>query len=245
MRKARLYSRTGFYHVVIRGVNKQNIFFDSDDRRFFLSLLKKYGHKTNIKIHAFCLMDNHVHLEIEDPQKHISLFMQGVCSVYARVFNRKYDRIGHLFQSRFASEIIKNKRQFLAVFRYIMQNPVKAGMCNSFDYDWSSFKLYKNDSSFVEKTLINDLLKNENEMMTFLTMESSKKYLEIELRPSEKLENTIKMIKKLLKSEKTLIPPDLPHNEIVNKIRRLKRAKLSIRTISRYTGIPINIVKIA
>ena len=71
MRKRRQYSATGLYHVVIRGVNKQNIFFDDEDRNFFISLLKRYSLKFNIKIHAYCLMDNHVHLQFEDENRNI------------------------------------------------------------------------------------------------------------------------------------------------------------------------------
>lgn len=237
MRKPRQYSKSGFYHVVIRGVNKQNIFYDENDHVLFLNLLKKYSRKFDIVVHAYCLMDNHVHLEIEDKKKNISIFMQSICSVYARLFNRKYDRIGHLFQERYASEIIEDKSYFMTVFKYIMQNPEKANICKMNAYKWSSFHCYKYYNSFVHKELLLEYFGNMKNLYEAIQEETHENCLEIELRYSERKARDIEKVKEILKSNNPIVNPDLPMNIIKNKMQQLKAAGLSIRTISRITGI--------
>lgn len=243
MRKARLYSETGYYHVVIRGVNKQNIFYDNFDRKLFLNLLKKYGKKLNVKIHAFCLMDNHVHLELQDLCKNISIFMQTVCSVYARFFNRKYDRIGHLFQERFASEVIRDNSYFITVLRYILQNPIQAGITNSIDYEWSSYKLYKAINSFVEKGMIFSLFPDLNLIKEYVLQKTDECCLEIELRPSEKFKRANDIVKGVLEIDNIMNWIEIPIIELNRKIHLLKEKGLSIRTISRITGIPKRMIE--
>lgn len=237
MRKNRKYSEHGFYHVVIRGVNKQNIFYDDSDRRYFISLLKVYSKKNRLEIHAFCLMENHVHLLIEDHRKTISKFMQIVASVYARHFNKKYDRIGHLYQDRFASETIEDREYFLTVFRYILQNPEKAGIDSTEKYNWSSYKLIKIRNTITTNSMILSYLGNVESIESFLKQKTENECLDISLRPSEKEAYYIEKIKKLLKSNTPIIKPDLQISEIMHKLHLLKKAKISIRTISRITGI--------
>lgn len=237
MRKPRKYSESGVYHVVIRGVNKQNIFYDDADRNIFISLLKRYSKKLKVRIIAYCLMDNHVHLEFYDEEKNISLFMQCLCSLYARFFNRKYDRIGHLFADRYLSEVIKDKKYLLAVFRYILQNPYKAGICNICDYKWSSYKCYRYNLSFIDKRMILENFNSIDNLYEFINTYTCQDFMEIEMRPSERERNYIDKIMKLLKSDSPIINPDLPIDDLNLKLRKLKIAKLSIRTISRITGI--------
>lgn len=245
MRKRRQYSKTGFYHIVARGVNRQNIFFDDADRIFFIALLRKYSKKYMIKMHAYCLMDNHVHLEIEDLKSNVSLFMQCVCSVYARYFNRKYDRIGHLFQERYASEIILDRDYFLTVFRYILQNPAKANICKFDEYRWSSYHCYQMRDTFVDKDLILQYFKSPGDIYDFVSVIADKLCLEIEIKYSEKEKNYIERIKRLLNTDNPIINPELSRCEINKKVKLLKENGFSINTIVRVTGISKHIVQIA
>jgi len=242
MRKRRQYSKTGFYHIVIRGVNKQNIFYDEEDHKLFLSILKKYSSKLGVLVHAYCLMDNHVHLEIEDRNQQVSLFMQSVCSLYARLFNRKYDRIGHLFQERYASEIIEDKSYFLTVFRYIMQNPEKSHICEMESYRWSSFHCYRYFNTFVHKELLLEYFGSLKNLYQYIKKKNSDNCLEIELRFSEREVNSVNRIKEILNTNNPIVQPDLPMTLIVEKMRKLKLSGLSIRTISRITGISKHII---
>lgn len=237
MRKARKRSKTGYYHTIIRGVDKQNIFYSEEDKKFFKQLMKKYGRKYKMLFHAYCLLDNHVHLLIEDTKGNLSEFMQVLASVYARYFNKKYDRVGHLYQDRFASEIIENNGYFVIAVRYILQNAKKAGLCKSINYKWNSFHCYKLKYSLITKVKILSIFGTFENLVRFLSEDNDDECLDMSLRPSEKEHYNIKKICKLLKAENPIIKSDLPKSEIERKIRLLKNAGLSIRTISRITRI--------
>ena len=91
------------------------------------------------KVHAYCLMSNHYHLLIETPEPNIAIGMQWLNSTYAHRFNEKYERIGHLFQRRYADGIILTDEHLHEVIRYIPLNPVRAGLCKRpEDWPWSS-----------------------------------------------------------------------------------------------------------
>lgn len=153
-RTSRNLINSGFYHIMIRGVNKNIIFREDEDKKIFLRLIKYYRDKFNCKIHAYCLMDNHVHILFEDKQFWISDFMRELSSHYAREFNKKYKRVGHLYQERFRSEVVYNDVYLLRLVRYIHRNPEKAGICKTEDYRWSSYKQYLYKASIIEKSFI-------------------------------------------------------------------------------------------
>ena len=129
VRKIRKISQTGYYHVMSRGNNKQIIFRDESDRLKYLSCIKDALKKHNLKLICYCLMSNHTHLVIYDKENQLSLFMLTLNSKYASYFNKKYERVGYLFQDRFRSECIGDERQLLAAYRYVLNNPYKAGLC--------------------------------------------------------------------------------------------------------------------
>ena len=120
MRKAREKSSTGLYHIVARGLDRQVIFHDHADYNRYLNLLHKKVKETGASLLGYCLMDNHVHLLINEENANISDFMRSVGVGYAWWFNRKYDRSGYLFQNRFHSEIVENTN--LAYRWVFMQN---------------------------------------------------------------------------------------------------------------------------
>ena len=153
-REARKISRSGFYHVMIRGVNKEIIFRDDRDREMFLRLLKHYKIKLNCIVHAYCLMNNHVHILVEDNNNKLGELMRNVTSVYAGEFNKKYKRIGHLFQERFKSQNVESDYYLLRVIRYIHRNPEKAGVCITEKYKWSSYSEYIYTNK-IAKTTVN------------------------------------------------------------------------------------------
>ncbi len=153
-RMARKISKTGFYHIIIRGVNKTEIFVDDEDRKTFLHLLKYYSIGLNCKVYAYCLMDNHVHLLIEDKELKIGELMKNITCVYAGEFNKKYGRVGHLFQDRFKSQNIENQTYLLRLIRYIHRNPEKAGICKTENYRWSSYSEVIYGSKIIDRDFI-------------------------------------------------------------------------------------------
>jgi putative transposase len=152
------------HHITQRGNNKEKTFFDNEDKRFYLEVLRRYKDKYKMKILAYCLMGNHVHI-LAIPEKETSL-ARGIGMtnlLYTQYINRKYGRSGRLWQNRFFSAVVEKESYLWAVMRYIEQNPVRAKLVKKAeDYEWSSAKAHvlgiKNDilsdeSWFSEKEI--------------------------------------------------------------------------------------------
>jgi putative transposase len=143
-RIARLLAINYPHHITQRGNNKETVFFDEEDRKFYLKLLKKYSDQWNFNIWAYCLMPNHVHI-LAVPRKEKS-FARGIGAtnlVYTQYFNHRYRRSGRLWQNRFFSAIIEKGSYLWSVARYIERNPVRANIVKrGEDYIWSSAKAH-------------------------------------------------------------------------------------------------------
>ena len=125
-RTARMESASGYYHVMLRGNERRAIFLDDNDRKKYLELLSKHVAYGTITVLAYCLMDNYLHLLVHDETKTLSKAMRSIGISYTAYFNKKNNRVGHLFQDRFRSEAIKNEAYLFSVLRYLHQNPIKA-----------------------------------------------------------------------------------------------------------------------
>src|SRR5699024_6218007 len=123
VRKPRRKSQTGIYHIMLRGINRQTIFEDDEDRIRLLSTIKRYKEKSNFKLYGYCLMNNHIHLLMQEVDETISQTIKRVSASYVYWYNNKYSRCGHLFQERFKSENVETANYFITVLRYIHQNP--------------------------------------------------------------------------------------------------------------------------
>ena len=142
-RVARQKSKTGVYHVMVRGINRENIFLDDEDRLRYLATLKRFKRQASLRLFGFCLMRNHVHLLLAEGEEPLGETMRRLGSSYVPWYNDKYLRVGHLFQDRFLSEPVEDDAYFQAALRYIHQNPVQAKLvdaCNG--YPWSSYGAY-------------------------------------------------------------------------------------------------------
>jgi len=142
-RQSRRISESKIYHVMIRGNERKKIFIDDEDKSKFIEILSAKNEDKQYSIYAYCLMDNHVHLLLNEGDGDISRIMQRINISYAYYFNKKYDRIGHLFQDRFKSGAIEDDNYLLATVRYIHNNPVKAKLVSNLsEYKWSSYNDY-------------------------------------------------------------------------------------------------------
>jgi putative transposase len=178
-RVARKLSESKTYHVMIRGNERKDIFHDDEDKSRFIDILYEKNKAKKYAVYAYCLMDNHVHLLINEGNDEISRIMKRINVSYAYYFNKKYGRIGHLFQDRFKSEVIEDETYLLAVVRYIHNNPVEAGKVGQVrDYNWSSFDLYINQNSdkadVIEKDLILEMFSQDRSRAVELFLEYSK-----------------------------------------------------------------------
>lgn len=129
------------YHVASRGNARQRVFLDDEDREAFLEAVAAGVSRYGFVIHAYCLMDNHYHLVIETPKANLSLGMQRINGEYTQRFNRRHGRCGHLFQGRFKAVLVQKESHLLEVCRYVVLNPVRAGMVShAGDWAWSSYR---------------------------------------------------------------------------------------------------------
>ena len=128
------------HHVIQRGNNRQPIVVDTDDRQRMLDELREHAQAQGVAVHAYVLMDNHLHLLVTpDAGDSLPLMMQGVGRSYVRWFNRRHGRSGTLWEGRYRSTLIEAERYLLACMAYIDLNPVRAGMVPAAaDYRWSS-----------------------------------------------------------------------------------------------------------
>ena len=135
-RRPRNETEPGVHHVYARGVEKRVIFLDDDDRRLYLALLRGVVDSFDWACHAYCLMTNHVHLLIQTFEPNLGRGMHALHGLYARLFNERYERVGHLFQNRFGSRQVHDEVQLARVAAYIFENPVAAGLCATPD-EWA------------------------------------------------------------------------------------------------------------
>jgi putative transposase len=136
---------------MLRGINRQTIFEDDEDKEKFLFTLKKYKDISNYQLYSYCLMDNHIHLLMKESEETVAEAIKRISSSYVYWYNLKYERCGHLFQDRFKSENVENVTYFLTVLRYIHQNPIKAGLAtNVFDSKWTSINEYVSKPNIVD-----------------------------------------------------------------------------------------------
>lgn len=106
-RKPRARSSSGIYHIILRGINRQSIFEDDEDRVKLIESFARYKEVSQCRIFAYCLMDNHIHILLQEVKEPISKILQRVSSSYVIWYNRKHERCGHLFQERFRSEAVE------------------------------------------------------------------------------------------------------------------------------------------
>jgi len=140
-RPLRIEYAGALYHVTSRGDNKAAIYIDDEDRERFLQTLSEVCERYNWVLHTYCLMDNHYHLLIETPESNLSIGMRHLNGVYTQRFNRKHERVGHVFQGRFKSIIVQRESYLLELARYIVLNPVRARMVRKAkNWPWSSYQ---------------------------------------------------------------------------------------------------------
>ena len=141
-RNARQLSKTGIYHIMLRGNERRDIFLEDADKLTFIDFLYAKKSDEGCLLYAYCLMDNHVHLVVKEGCNGIATLMKRIGTSYVKYFNQKYQRVGHLFQDRYKSETIESDSYCLTVIRYVHQNPEKAGIDRSEAYKWSSYQAY-------------------------------------------------------------------------------------------------------
>lgn len=171
-RQSRKLSKSNTYHMMMRGNERKNIFLDEEDRLKFIDILKEKKKDEGFYLYAYCLMDNHIHLLVKEGKDNISRIAKRINTSYAYYFNKKYKRVGHVFQDRYKSEEIEDEGYLLSAIRYIHNNPVRANMVKEvFQYKWSSYNSYANNDRLVESSEILELYSQKKERAIQLFIE--------------------------------------------------------------------------
>src|SRR5690349_10100890 len=137
-RPLRLRPAEGIFHLTARENRRQRIFVDDIDRERCLARLATAVERFTWTCHAYCLMGNHLHLLIATLEENLSESMQWLLGRYAQNFNERHDLDGHLFQGRFKSRLVRSEPHLVELARYVVLNPVRAGLCRAAgDWPWS------------------------------------------------------------------------------------------------------------
>jgi putative transposase len=140
-RPLRLEFPGALYHITSRGNAQQSIFFDDEDYHSFLQVLSIVVERFDWLSHAYCLMGNHYHLLIETPKGNLSRGMRQLNGHYTQIFNRRHQRVGHIFQGRYKAILVEKDRHLLSLCRYLVLNPVRAGLVKKPQrWRWSSYR---------------------------------------------------------------------------------------------------------
>lgn len=160
--------KTSYFHVMVQGIDKEYIFNRKIDIKYYISILYELKDELNIKIIAYCIMNNHAHLLIHtNDVSNLTKYMHKTNTKYAIYYNKIHDRVGYVFRNRFKSEGIYSERQLYNCISYIYNNPVKAKICSTpEEYPYSNAKYYK---GIIE----------ENNLYSFLGMDNDKDYKKI------------------------------------------------------------------
>lgn len=247
-RYARQKSESGIFHVMLRGINKQTIFEDDEDRERFLHTIQRYKAISKYEIYGYCLMSNHIHLLLKETQETISTAIKRISSSYVYWYNWKYGRFGHLFQERYKSEIVENDGYLLTVLRYIHRNPVKAGLTKSVqEYKWSSYNEYIKEPVITDTGFALQIFSTNREKAIVIFIGYTNKQNEDKcLDYNEKKRLSDNEVREFIAKLGFQSGSELQHlerderNEIIRKLKSIEG--VAIRQLSRIIGISKSVI---
>lgn len=244
-RQARIKGESGIYHVMLRGINHQQIFFDAEDHSKYLQLLYDYKAVCGYQLYAYCLMGNHIHLLIKEGKAGLEEIFKRIGCKFVYWYNIKYERSGPLFQDRFKSEPVEDDAYLLTVLRYIHQNPVKAGLCKEpEEYLYSSYGGYIKVGTMVDRDFILELLPL-SEFIRFNHEWAQESCMDIGERSAPRYtdEQAAKLICRCAHCKN---PYDFQQMEAVSRekyLRKILEYGISERQLSRLTGVSRQVIR--
>ena len=233
-RKARDLGKTGWAHVIVRGINRESLFYDEEDHARFKTTIERYQRETAFELAAYCMMTNHVHLLLFVEDGSYAELIKKLLVSYASYYNKKYARVGPVFQDRFRSEPVNDERYLLTVARYIYRNPQKAGICPAQDYPYT----------FIRKDgILSGYFSTTEELEEYLETENHDTCLEYDSSGSTGDAEALELIRSILGGQNPQVIQDLEKDKRNSILIKLKEEGLSVRQISRLTGLNRNIVQ--
>ena len=244
-RQARKRAESGIYHVMLRGINQQQIFEDEEDNQKFLQILRECKEISRFMLLAYCLMGNHVHLLIKEGTESLEQIFKRIGGRFVYWYNVKYQRVGHLFQDRFKSEPVDDDAYLLTVIRYIHQNPVKAGLCEkSEDYSYSSWMEYLTLAWLADVDFTDTLITRED-LIAFHKQLGKENCLDVSERLQIRItdEQAKEAVKKVSGCESVSEFQKLKTISRDKALLSLRKCNLSLRQISRLTGVSLMVIR--
>jgi len=232
---------------MIRGNAKQDIFIDNQDKRKLIKIIFQKRAEELFIIFAYSIMFNHAHLVVQELKESVSKFMKRITTSYASYFNKKYQRIGHVFQDRFKSQVITNDSYLLSVIRYVHNNPEKAGITIKEDYPWSSYQEYFSSNNripgidYILRMFSPDAKESIKMFQEFSNQIEKREFLDMKEERNINLNNVYQFIDQFLQ-DNHLKKIDLNNklytekrNNLIKKLTEI--SYLSKRNIAEITGI--------
>ena len=243
-RNPRKRSKTGIYHVMLKGIDGRDIFLDEEDKAKFLEKMIKAKEVGNFKLYGYCLMDNHVHLLVKESED-IGTSIKRITVSYVQWHNSKYGRTGHLFQNRYLSETVETDSYLICALRYINQNPVKGRLCNNIvDYKWNSYlqhiATYKGHQTHIDSTFIIEYFHLISDFEEFMKSDNNDKFIECEQSTKWTDVTLREFIEENYGSEFRDISIEA-RNTMIQEI--YERTNVSIRQLARTLGMGKNIIE--
>ena len=245
-RQARRMSQTGIYHVMLRGINRQQIFEEKEDYEYFFRVLERCVFEKSCRVYAACLMGNHVHLLLQEAEESVPQVMKRIGTRFVYWYNAKYERCGHLFQDRFKSEPVENDTYLLTVVRYIHQNPCRAGLCSRMEeYPYSSFSsyLHADTRSFYDREYIVRLAGGQEAFLAYHLQANSDACLEISERTFMKDGKIRTWMVELENCQSVAEFQALSSTRQKALLAALGHKGASIRQLARLTGVSFAVVR--
>ena len=240
-RCAREISLTGYYHVFDRGNSKQIIFEDDSDRYRFLSDISDRFACHDVAVLSWCLMDNHFFVMVDDPYDNLSKAMQCALTAYAKYFNGKTGRTGHLFDNRYSRVAVELDAQAVQLLDYIHLNPVKGSLDSLDAYRWSSFKAYQlgyDPFDICDVASMLDIVGGSRRYCEHLK-EVAGRIWSVEILPRRRIsdEDALVVAREALPGIDPTLLKGLARPDRDACLLRLRRAHLTVKQIARITGI--------
>jgi len=181
MRRVRLTYKGAYHHIMSRGIRGEDIFFDNRAKIYFLDILQERAKNQRIRIFAYCIMDNHYHLILQNSTGKLSEYIKGLNGQYGMYYRKRVGGKGYVFQDRFKSTLIQEDRYMQMAILYVLLNPVRGGIVKDpWKYKWSSIGAYftDEDTSFIDKGFAEGIF-GDKRMLESLLTEWAKKDLPI------------------------------------------------------------------
>lgn len=178
MRRARLTFEGAFHHCVNRGHGRERILAGDEDKKVFLKILAEAGKRLKIRVLAYCLMDNHYHLVIENSSGRMADFFKLLNGEYGTYYRKRHGGNGYVFQGRYKSTVIQDDGYLVMAISYVLANPVRALLANDFlKYPWSSATNYfmPDAPAWLERSYVEELYGTAKKMQEHVRAWQGKK----------------------------------------------------------------------